>query len=127
MRDETGTWPTVEMLDSEGIPPFTRDPLSSSTWLWTRELVGGRCAYVGVPAGRGRALVFFLVEPAPGAPLDTTTVMDDEHRRLRTGALVHTTLWWVDKSRVPASVVAPAAQGLVQVKMTTSPSMGAKP
>jgi hypothetical protein len=120
-RDASGDWPGVAPLAEQGIPPFAFDPLDRAKLQWAEHR--GRLAvdYVGVP--RDGAAPFFLIavrEPEPGGSEQPVPgVVDEEHRALADGALVHVTFWTHAPGAAPPSeiIADPALRGWTQIRI----------
>jgi hypothetical protein len=93
MRAETGRWPDVTLLESEGIPPFARDPTRKVDYKWTSVRQEWATNYLGVPSDTSqRAWVLVILEPEPGAPADPAP-NDETHHRLPDGTTLHVSIW----------------------------------
>jgi len=88
VRASTRTWPTVEALAGEGIPPFAADPLAPGLH-WSLARNGGTLNYLGVTAGGGPSYLIVIQEPAPGAGDPPDTPPDEIHRKLSDGTILH--------------------------------------
>jgi hypothetical protein len=110
------TWPSVEALRDEQLPPFGDDGITSeSSWELRFELPS--VTYLGTGAGL-RWLVLFI-EPQPmalGGAGDRPTPVDEEHHTLRDGTALHVTVWTTSlDAPAPTGVLAsPVGAGWVQ-------------
>jgi hypothetical protein len=123
LRGTSGAWPSVESLAQMGIPPFAPDVLDKSSLVWKRWQEGLVTEYVGAPARDTGAPSFLIVvqEPEPRGGEDPSTAgVDEEHRLLPDGTLLHVTYW--EHRPVPLGpglIVEPAFQGWRQIRVTT--------
>jgi len=93
IRAQTGYWPDVKTLESEGIPPFARDPTQKVDYKWTSVRQDWATNYLGVPSDPSqRAWVMVILEPEPGAPADPAP-NDETHHRLPDGTTLHVSIW----------------------------------
>ena len=92
-RSTNTSWPTVQSLAAEGIPPFEADPTMRSIYRW-RLLQGGTLVnYLGIPqAADAPGWLLLVQEPEPGAPPDPAGE-DEEHHRLVNGPMLHVSTW----------------------------------
>jgi hypothetical protein len=122
-RGAEGTWPLVEALAGDGIPPFAPDVLDRTALRWERRSDGLTTAYVGTPTADRDASAFLIliVEPTPGgSEQPTPSVIDEEHQLLPDGTLLHVTYWTRAGAAVPAGVAAdPALQGWRQIRINS--------
>jgi hypothetical protein len=104
-RSSGKTWPTVEALGAEGIPPFAPDPIERPPYRWSLLRKGALINYRGEPpVGSDRpALLVIIAEPDPNGPPDPMARPDELHHLLADGTLVHVTI--AKGPRLPADVV----------------------
>jgi len=120
VRGQTGRWPPVEALASDGIPPFAPDPVDRERYTWSFSRRGLNVGYVGTPAptsNRPRFLLQF-VEPDPNVPPPISKVpVDEQHHTLSDGTNLHVLLWMHANTGQPPSTVAelPLAEGWTQL------------
>ncbi len=117
-RSTTGTWPSVEALVAEGIPPFAPDPTATTgAYRWALIREGAYVNYLGIPDRTGLpSWVVLIQEPQPGVPPDQT-VEDEEHHRLIDGTMLHVSTWsHAGGPSVPTRLtVVPQSEGWMQV------------
>jgi hypothetical protein len=118
-----GEWPDVGRLAADGVPPFAVDPLDRSRLRWQLRSDGLVSGYLGIPEEAG-ALPAYLVRiqaPDPqaierlGQP---NAALDEEHRALPDGTLLHVTYW--RRERAPADDAVgpdPARDGWSQIRL----------
>jgi len=93
IRAETGHWPDVATLATEGIPPFAPDPTQKIEYKWTSVRQDWVTNYLGVPSEPAQpAWVLVILEPEPGAPADPAP-NDETHHRLPDGTTLHVSIW----------------------------------
>lgn len=121
LRAASGEWPTVESLAAMEIPPFTPDVLDTSSLAWSQQRDGPMIQYSGIPApGTGMpSFLIFIQEPDRRGGEDPSTAgVDEEHRLLPDGKLLHVTFWKHPPPSPRASVMAvPALLGWVQIRV----------
>ena len=99
IRAETGRWPDVAALATEGIPPFAPDPTQKTNYTWTSVRQDWATNYLGVPSDRTQpAWVLVILEPEPGAPPDPAP-NDETHHRLPDGTTLHVSIWTVPEEK----------------------------
>jgi hypothetical protein len=116
-RDETGTWPSPSALAEQGVPPFAVDPTRRIEYDWTLSRSGIFLNYLGIPRTSGAPAWLLLVqEPVPGVPPDQN-FEDEEHHRLRDGAMLHVSTWvHGDGEKIPLHIDRmPQAEGWTQL------------
>ncbi len=123
LRATSGAWPTVESLAEMGIPPFARDVLDKSSLVWERRQEGLVTEYLGIPARDTGTPSFLIVvqEPEPTGSEDPSTAgVDEEHRLLPGGKLLHVTYWDHRPGALgPGPIIEPALQGWRQIRVTS--------
>ena len=93
LRAQTGQWPDVATLASQGIPPFAADPTQKVPYKWTAVRQDWAINYLGVPSDAAApAWVLVILEPEPGAPADPAP-NDETHHRLPDGTTLHVSVW----------------------------------
>ncbi|MBI5504028.1 MAG: hypothetical protein HY899_04460 [Deltaproteobacteria bacterium] len=125
MRAAAGAWPSVETLASQGMPPFTADPLDESRLAWTLRREEGSAAlifqYVGIPAAAGATASFLIFVQEPDAQTGekpTASMVDEEHQLLPDGKLLHVTYWKHAAAGVPGDLIRePALGGWQQIRV----------
>lgn len=120
LRAGAGTWPAVEALAGEGIPPFAPDVFDKAGLRWEGRNDGLVTTYVGRPS-RGSGMPAFLilvVEPAPGTGEQPAPVLDEEHQQLSDGTVVHVTYWKHANTDAPAVLADPALRGWQQIRVS---------
>jgi hypothetical protein len=117
-RSATGTWPAIESLVSDGIPPFAPDPTAkSAVYRWSLLRAGAYLNYLGIPDRPGvPAWVVLVQEPEPGVPPDQA-FEDEEHHRLIDGSMLHVSTWsHANGISIPSRTTSvPQAEGWTQV------------
>jgi len=120
-RDADGAWPSAAALAEQGIPPFATDPLDRAKLEWNEHRAPLAVDYLGVPhAGAGPLFLIAVREPEPGGSEQPVPgVIDEEHRALANGALVHVTFWkHAAGGPVPSELIAdPALRGWTQIRV----------
>ena len=132
-RSAAKSWPEPAALAAEGIPPFAPDPQDRGAYAWTLRRRSGVVNYLGTPAaGSGRAPWLLLVEePEPDSP-DASHLrmiaLDEEHRRLGDGTILHVSIWTAPVGAAPGGDVLFRAllikQGWKQIRVGNVPSLG---
>lgn len=120
-HERDGEWPGVERLARSGVPPFVRDPLDQARTRWERRSEDPVTIYLGVPTAPW-TFPSYLIRIQPPDPqaierLNARTALDEEHRALPDGTLLHVTYWRRD--RAPDGDVGmqdPARAGWVQIR-----------
>lgn len=115
-RSTDNTWPGVDALADEGIPPFAFDPTRDVAYDWSLERDGAFVNYLGVPDDpEAPAWMLLIQEPVPGAPPDTARE-DEEHHRLLDGSMLHVSTWVRDTGHVSRRIVrTPQGEGWTQL------------
>jgi hypothetical protein len=120
-RDGDGAWPSPQQLADDGVPPFAADPLDHAKLQWSEQRQPLAVDYVGVPSAAAEAPLFLIAvrEPEPGGSEQPQPgVIDEEHRALANGALVHVTFWKRNGGTTPGGLIAdPALQGWTQIRV----------
>lgn len=120
-RDQSGSWPAVETLASDGVPPFSPDAIDKSPLSWTRRQEGLVAEYIGLPAEGSMSPAFLLLlqEPDPGGGEDPNAGgVDEEHQLLADGRLLHVTYWKRSSRSIrPGLIVDPALDGWTQIRI----------
>jgi hypothetical protein len=99
IRAQTGRWPDVAALESEGIPPFAADPTRKIEYKWTSIRQDWVTNYLGVPSDPSQpAWVLVVLEPEPGAPPDPAP-NDETHHRLPDGTTLHVSIWNIPEAK----------------------------
>lgn len=124
VRGDSGSWPTVEALAADGVPPFAPDVLDKAGLRWSARSEGLFANYLGVPSADPSAPAFliFVQEPDPvtGEKPPPPSVVDEEHQLLTDGTLLHVTYW-----KRPAVglrngfIIDPAIEGWAQIRVST--------
>lgn len=122
-RAADGAWPTVDTLAREEIPPFAVDALDRAGVRWTMGRSGLVVNYRGVPtvAGADPAEYLILVQepdPTSGERPSSPAVVDEEHRLLPDGTLLHATCWTrtTPPSEDPGPIARPDLAGWSQIR-----------
>jgi hypothetical protein len=106
IRAQTGRWPDVAALETEGIPPFALDPTQKIAYKWTSVRQDWATNYLGVPSDASRpAWVLVILEPEPGAPADPAP-SDETHHRLPDGTTLHVSIWNMPEEKRRSSFAA---------------------
>lgn len=93
-RAATGSWPAVDELATDGIPPFAADPIDRDGYRWQLRREGTAINYAGFPKAAGRpAFIVLILEPEPNTPPDPGAVVDEIHHQLPDGTFLHVTTW----------------------------------
>jgi hypothetical protein len=118
----SGEWPAVARLAADGVPPFAADPLDQSGLRWELRSDGLGASYLGVPTAPGELPAYLVRIQAPDPRaierLGPTTALDEEHRALPDGALLHVTYW--RRNGAPAADSTgrdPARDGWTQIRL----------
>jgi hypothetical protein len=124
LRGETGSWPNVAALAAAGIPPFAPDVLDKQKLRWVDRRDGLFVDYLGVPSASEGATAFLILvqepDPVTGEKPPPPSVVDEEHRLLPDGRLLHVTFWKRSAAGVDAgTIVDPALQGWQQIRLKT--------
>jgi len=99
IRAQTGRWPDVATLETEGIPPFARDPTQKIGYTWTSVRQDWATNYLGVPSDPSQpAWVLVILEPEPGTPADPAP-NDETHHRLADGTTLHVSIWTIPENK----------------------------
>ena len=122
-HDRGGDWPAVDKLAADGVPPFALGALDQSELRWRllRDALG--TSYVGVPTASGAypAYLVRIVAPDPQAieRLGPQTALDEEHRALPDGTLLHVTYWRRDRAPTEQQAAGrdPARDGWSQIRL----------
>ena len=93
-RSQNGSWPTVEELAADGVPPFALDPTAKvGPYRWRLVTSDYFVNYVGVSERpEDPAWLLWITEPIPGAPPDLARP-DQEHHPLIDGTMLHVATW----------------------------------
>ncbi len=117
-RSQQGTWPAVDALVENGIPPFAPDPTAKGArYTWTMRRDGTYINYLGLPAeANAPAWLVLVQEPEPGTPPDQN-FEDEEHHKLLDGIMLHVSTWsHAAGSTLKSAVVrVPQAEGWQQL------------
>lgn len=124
LRGEEGSWPDVDRLAADGVPPFADDGVDRGRRRFVRGVERNDVQYAGLPARDDgtRSLLLRLLEPLPGDPEGSDPRVplepDEQHRRLADGTLLHVS-FWIGPERphraVEPPVRDPAREGWTQV------------
>jgi len=122
VRGSSGSWPAVEALAAQGVPPFAVDVLDKSQLRWRRRDAGLLHQYVGEPAvPSSPAFMISILEPEPVTgerPLPG--VVDEEHQLLSDGTLLHVTYWTrTGGVNSPEPISDPGLEGWKQIRVKT--------
>lgn len=112
-----GTWPSVDALANDGVPPFANDPLDVGHYVWRRVVRGLTTSYVGTPASTTTTPTLFVVfqEPAAGDAAYSKPAVDEVHHELADGTPIHATLWKHAGAVADDVIDNPLAAGCLQV------------
>jgi uncharacterized protein DUF6162 len=106
IRAQTGQWPDIAALESDGIPPFAVDPTQKTNYKWTSVRQDWAVNYLGVPSEPSQpAWVLVILEPEPGAPADPAP-NDETHHRLPDGTTLHVSIWNIPEAKRRGSFAA---------------------
>jgi hypothetical protein len=124
MRSDDGAWPSVASLADAGIPPFARDPLDRMRLQWSTRAEGLVVNYLGVPSAAAASLAFLILvqepDPVTGEKAPPPSVVDEEHKLLADGTLLHVTYWKQAAPVRPSRIIGdPAMSGWVQIRVTS--------
>jgi Family of unknown function (DUF6162) len=123
VRAARGSWPEVEALAADGIPPFAPDVLDKAGRQWRSAREGLVVNYAGLPsAPSAAAFLIFIQEPDPvtGEKAPPPSVVDEEHQLLPDGTLLHVTYWKHSTAGLrPGTILDPAAAGWQQIRVKT--------
>lgn len=121
VRARGGEWPAVDALATDGIPPFAPDALDKTGLRWRLLRDGLVALYVGTPtAGGAPAWMIRVQEPDPLAAeqASANAPVDEEHRALPDGRLLHVTFWTRRNAVASAAIPAdPALAGWSQIRI----------
>jgi hypothetical protein len=121
LRVESGHWPTVAALATDGIPPFAVDPIDKSGLSWSELQEGLTVTYVGRPSAPGAPAFLVLIkepDPVTGEKVPPPSVVDEEHQILSGGVLLHVTYWMLASARPRTGLIAdPAMEGWQQIRV----------
>ena len=94
MRSASGKWPEVAALASELVEPF------AGPRKWELKSENGVLNYVG-RGGAGPEFLLCVIEPPPGAGAagHLAGPLDEFHRRLADGTVLHTGVWYRKDAR----------------------------
>lgn len=117
-RSETGIWPGVEALRTQGIPPFAPHPLDREHYRWSLSQEGRSFRYVGVAEAPRASYLIVITEPDPRSP-DLSHMgmqsLDALHRRLDDGTILDVGIW-LRYGMPPGPVsLSPQSQGWLQI------------
>jgi len=122
-RGESGSWPAVETLAADGVPPFAPDVLDKAGLRWSARSEGLFANYLGVPSDSGApAYLIFVQEPDPvtGEKPPPPSVVDEEHQLLADGTLLHVTYWKRPATGLRTGfIIDPAIEGWAQIRVST--------
>ena len=122
-RRAAGTdWPAVDALAADGIPPFAPDVLDKAGLQWTLRRSGLLWQYVGVPSAAPDAPAYLISiqEPDPvTGEKSVPGVVDEEHRLLPDGRLLHVTYWIGRTDGRPDPILDPALRGWKQIRVAS--------
>jgi len=123
IRGESGSWPSVGALASDGVPPFARSATDRRPLRWTLRRAGLVADYVGAAGEPGQpSFLIHVQEPDPvtGEKPPPPSVVDEEHQLLPDGTLLHVT-YWKRAGRPPGEGIIgdPARLGWTQIRVRT--------
>ena len=120
------SWPTVDEMAADGIPPFAADVLDKAGMRWTLQQDGLVVNYRGIPTSAAADSPEFLVvvqepDPVTGETPPPPSVVDEEHQLLSDGTLLHATFWKRSPARPtdPGPFGQPEARGWLQIRVTS--------
>lgn len=90
-RGSGSSWPTIDALVRDGIPPFAPDPIDKDGYRW-KLLTKGRIAnYVGTPSADSQRPTFVLIvtEADPGWENSPPVPVDEVHHQLTNRMPIH--------------------------------------
>lgn len=122
VRSRSGAWPTVDALAADAVPPFAPDPIDRSGLRWSLRRDGLLLQYIGVPSRPDdSAYLVSIQEPDPVAGEKAIPgVVDEEHRLLCDGRLLHVTFWLGRAEVAPGQPIGdPALAGWKQIRVKT--------
>ena len=120
-RAVADAWPAVDALAADGIPPFAPDVLDKAGLRWSLRRSGLLWEYVGVPsAPDAPAFLISIQEPDPvSGEKPVPGVVDEEHRLLPDGRLLHVTYWVGRTDARPDPILDPALRGWKQIRVAS--------
>lgn len=128
LRVSEGRWPTAAQLEALGVPPFADDPIAQGRLTWTSRESSVGLNYLGIPPPGSSARPFLLLVQDSGEPAQpgtsSSTPLDEGHRRLPGGALIHVSIWVLEGDRAPSAGVIdkPLHEGWIQILAGTDPT-----
>lgn len=121
-RGASGSWPGVDALAGQGVPPFAADVLDRSGLRWDLRSLSLLYQYVGVPSqGTSSAFMISIVEPEPvTGEKPVPGVVDEEHQLLPDGQLLHITYWKRHADGLGTGpITEPSLAGWIQIRLKT--------
>jgi hypothetical protein len=116
-RAVQGSWPSVDALRNDGIPPLAFDPTARDVrYAWQLSKAGSYVNYLGIPdRSTSPAWLVLVMEPEPGAPPDRARE-DEEHHKLLSGEMLHVSTWMRSHAApLDRTIRAPQAEGWTQL------------
>ena len=115
LRESEGRWPSVGELASEFVAPFAAVPGVTPDRTWRMARQGDFINYAGEPVP-GTDAAAYLVLIQDNVPHPGDAVLDEFHRPLGEGRLVHVSIWMHDEpGPLPDLIVVPEREGWTQI------------
>ena len=111
LRSPSDEWPSVETLAGSFVEPFAGGP--SYEWEFRRK--GSLLNYLGRP-GKGKAGLTYLLLLQENVPHPGNAVLDEFHRRLDDGTILHVGVWFHPHPRLADEAVwMPEREGWTEI------------